>query len=55
MTQASLAAAIGMDPFGVSRWERGRVMPRPETLELIADALGVPVGSFYIEPELEAA
>lgn len=48
MTQLELANAIGMDPIGISRWERGKVMPRPETLERVAEVLGVEIGELYL-------
>lgn len=39
LTQLELANTLGMDPMGVSRWERGKVMPRPEALTALADVL----------------
>jgi transcriptional regulator with XRE-family HTH domain len=48
LTQRELATRIGMDPIGISRWERGKTMPRPETVELVAEALGVDVGDIYV-------
>lgn len=49
LSQLDLANAIGMDPMGVSRWERGKVMPRPETVDRIAYVLGVEVGALYLQ------
>lgn len=42
-SQQSLADAAGIDVMTVSKIERGIVKPRMETLELIAQALDVPV------------
>jgi DNA-binding XRE family transcriptional regulator len=35
MTQADFAARVGVDKLTVSRWERGAVRPRPESLGAI--------------------
>lgn len=40
-TASSLAAAIGVDPVNVSRWERGRNVPSTLHLHKLARALGV--------------
>ena len=43
MTQAELADKLGIPYQSVSQWERGTRSPKIETLERIADALGVPI------------
>lgn len=43
LTQLELASRLDLDSMSVSRWERGVVVPRPETVVRIADALGVEV------------
>ena len=43
MTQAELAAQIGVTDKAVSRWERGVGFPDINTLEPLAKALGVTV------------
>lgn len=45
LTQLQLAQKIDheTDSMSVSRWERGVVVPRPETIVAIADVLGVDV------------
>jgi repressor LexA len=43
LTQADLAARIGVAPSTVSRWERGDTEPRVSDLWRVADALDVPV------------
>lgn len=49
-TQAELARALPgtVDGPSVSRWERGKVSPHPETLEAIATALDVDVSYFLV-------
>lgn len=49
MTQRDLAVALEMDQVSMSRWETGRVMPRHENLERVAEVLGVDVGVFYVQ------
>lgn len=41
LTQRQLADAIGVGDKAVSKWERGRSRPDVETLQRLADALGV--------------
>lgn len=41
LTQRQLADAIGVSDKAVSKWERGRSHPDVETLQRLADALGV--------------
>jgi len=40
LTQVALAAAIGVDPQTISRWERGDRNPGPNDLYRIAQATG---------------
>ena len=41
MTQAELAGKIGVTDKAVSRWERGLGFPDINTMEPLADALGI--------------
>lgn len=41
ITQAELARRLGVHQPLVARWESGRRMPKVETLQRIADALGL--------------
>lgn len=43
LTQAQLAAASGVHRVTIARLELGEVSPKLETLERIADALGVTI------------
>jgi transcriptional regulator with XRE-family HTH domain len=47
LTQTDLARRIDVADAQISRWENGRAMPAMETLEAIADALGVPTEAFF--------
>lgn len=40
MTQAQLAAALGVPQNNVSRWERGTIKPSVDTLRKLADVFG---------------
>jgi transcriptional regulator with XRE-family HTH domain len=42
-TQRELAEALHTDHSMVTRWERGKVAPRPDTLERLAEAFGISV------------
>ncbi len=42
---SSVALAAGLDPSHYSRIENGHVMPQPDTLDKIAETLGVPVST----------
>lgn len=42
MTQAELAAHVGMSENTVSKWELGKAMPPMESIKKICDAFGVP-------------
>lgn len=41
ITQADLAKALGTHQATVSSWEIGRTVPRPHTMQKIADYFGV--------------
>ena len=41
MTQADLAQKLGLGQSTVAEWYHGRKYPRPKSLQMIADALGV--------------
>lgn len=41
LRQQDLADRLGVYQSGVSHWELGRSMPKPRTLQRLADALGV--------------
>lgn len=43
LTQRALAVQLHTDPSMVTRWEKGKVLPRLETIEKLADVFGVPV------------
>jgi transcriptional regulator with XRE-family HTH domain len=57
LTQHQLAVALGAfsGGHGVSRWERGLVLPSPATFARLADVLGRGISWFYIDHEREAA
>ncbi len=42
MTKKSVASAIGVSPVAVGQWEAGTATPRPDNVEALAKALGVP-------------
>lgn len=48
MSQAELAAAVGIRPETVSRYENGKTSPSMVRLEAIAKALGVAVKDFLL-------
>lgn len=56
-TQEKLARQLSGNRTGseVSRWERGEVKPRDETVEEIADVFRTDVASFYAVPRDEKA
>lgn len=55
LTQRQLAERIGTDSFQVSRWERGANRPQDDTLHALAEALGIDMAAFYVEPRKAAA
>jgi transcriptional regulator with XRE-family HTH domain len=50
-TLEEVALAAGTDPANLSRVERNMQQLTPETLEKIAEALGMPVSSLYLIAE----
>lgn len=55
MTQEELAGLVHIDPQHMSRLERGVYFPSLETLELIAQSLGVLLKDLFVFPEDETA
>ncbi len=55
MTQEQLANQAHIDPQHMSRLERGMYFPSLETLELIAQNLGVLLKDLFVFPEDETA
>ncbi len=53
LTQRGLAAAAGVDQATISMAESGKRRPHLETLDSLADALGVEVGDFFQKVSLE--
>jgi transcriptional regulator with XRE-family HTH domain len=51
LTQSQLAAMVGTSGQQVSHWERGRHAMRRDTLNSIAEALGVPDFVLFMEPD----
>lgn len=49
MTQAEVAAKVGITQAACVQFEKGIRIPNAVTLKAIADALEVPVGSLYEE------
>lgn len=43
LTQAALAAKVGVHPITLVRYETGKMQPRPDTAQRIARALGVEI------------
>jgi len=41
LTQQGLADRLGIHQSGVSAWERGSCVPKPKSINRLADALGV--------------
>ena len=55
LTQLELAGKINYSDKAISRWETGEVTPDVETLDALAALYGVPVTTFFLTPEEEAA
>jgi transcriptional regulator with XRE-family HTH domain len=49
ITQRELAAKVGVDSRAPNRWERGGIVPRPDHLVKIAEALDRDPGWFYTD------
>jgi len=59
MTQAELGAVLGLEDENsaaprISRYERGDRMPDEETMEALAEALGLPVAYFHATSDVLA-
>lgn len=54
MSQADLAAAVGVSAGTVSRWEAGRMDCRRDHLEALAGALGVGVDELVVDEAVQA-
>jgi transcriptional regulator with XRE-family HTH domain len=50
LTQTELAQEVGVADAQVSRWETGRAMPQPDSLEALAQALKVKAEAFLTGP-----
>lgn len=55
LTQAQLAARMGIEPMQVSRWERAAHLPTDESLAMLAAALGREIGWFFTDHSKKAA
>jgi transcriptional regulator with XRE-family HTH domain len=55
LTQAQLAAVLGIESMAVSKWERGRHAPSGSNLLALAEHLHQPVSWFYTEHTRKAA
>lgn len=55
LTQAELAAALGVEPITVSRWERGVTSPSLPRLRRIAELTETTVGDLVQAPDPSAA
>jgi Zn-dependent peptidase ImmA (M78 family)/transcriptional regulator with XRE-family HTH domain len=53
LSQAQLAREVGLTPAAISQFESAAARPSPETVELLSQILGVPVG-FFREPMAES-
>lgn len=53
VSQEQLAMEAGVDRAFTGQLERARENPTVDTLEKLADALGVPLRDFFIEPGLD--
>lgn len=51
ITQASLAAMVGVTQKAVSHWEVGRVTPSLLNLMRVAQVLDIPIASLLVSPE----
>ena len=51
LTQAAVAARLGMESSTISRWERGVLAPRMDDLERLAEAYRASVTALMAPPE----
>jgi transcriptional regulator with XRE-family HTH domain len=54
-TQRELAESLHTDHSMVTRWEKGKVLPRPDTLERLAQALGVSIDDLTLSLPLPSS
>jgi transcriptional regulator with XRE-family HTH domain len=54
LSQAALAAAVGVTPMSVSNYEAGRNGPSTRTMVAIAETLGVTVDDLLKQPSKKA-
>jgi transcriptional regulator with XRE-family HTH domain len=55
LTQAQLAAALGIEPMAISKWERGLHTPSDNNLFALGERLSRDIGWFYTEHTRKAA
>ena len=53
MTQQQLAEATGLTTLSISNIERATVWPKPDTLELLANVLGLRPYELFIDSEYD--
>ena len=51
ITQANLAAAMGVTQAAIAQWEREISLPGTRQLPRLARVLGVPIGELFAEEE----
>ena len=49
ITQIELGDKSGINPGQINRYEKGRSVPRAETIETLASTLGIDSDTLYIE------
>lgn len=49
LTQAQLAAALGIEPMAISKWERGLHTPADNNLLALGERLSRDIGWFYTD------
>ena len=54
LTQIKLAELAGCQSLDISRYERGDVIPRPNRLVALAEAMGVNIDDFKDDPVSDA-
>lgn len=52
LTQSKLGEKLGVSGAMIAAWENGKRNPKPETIEKIANALGVPIWELHSTDEL---
>lgn len=51
LTQEQLAKFCGLSTITIKQYESGKRQPRYETIQMLADVLGIPVVQFFAEEE----